>query len=95
MTAILSLADFAPYVGETFALETGEARLALVLEEAKGAAGASVREHGAFTLLFRGPADPVLPQAIYRLDREAESHDIFLVPIARDAEGTRYEAVFN
>ncbi len=49
-----------------------------------------------FSLHFRGPATPVLPQRIYRLDHpELGALEIFLVPIRRDAAGITYEAVFT
>lgn len=49
-----------------------------------------------FTLLFRGPSDPILPQRIYRLEHESlEPLEIFIVPLGVDAEGTRYEAIFS
>ncbi len=49
-----------------------------------------------FSLIFRGPESPLLPQKIYRLSGEGfEAMDIFLVPVARDSSGTQYEAIFN
>ena len=49
-----------------------------------------------FSLVFRGPVDPVLPQRTYPL-RHAElgAFELFLVPVGRDATGTSYEAVFT
>jgi len=50
-----------------------------------------------FSLLFRAPAGRGnLPQAIYRLEHDLMGPlEIFLVPIGPDAQGMRYEAVFN
>ncbi len=49
-----------------------------------------------FSLIFRGPLEPVLPQRLYPIDNERMGAlDIFLVPIGRDAQGMRYEAVFS
>jgi hypothetical protein len=49
-----------------------------------------------FSLVFRVGLDYQLPQGIYRLEHERlGALDIFLVPIAREADGLRYEAVFN
>ncbi|MFL6197789.1 MAG: DUF6916 family protein [Thermoanaerobaculia bacterium] len=53
-----------------------------------------------FSLLFLGPARPVLPQATYALEHPAlERMEIFLVPIGPDPRGKRtgmrYEAAFN
>jgi len=49
-----------------------------------------------FSLFFRGPADVPLTQRIYRVEHEAMGGmDIFLVPVAQDAAGFRYEAVYS
>src|SRR5437764_14080846 len=49
-----------------------------------------------FSVFFKGPADILLPQHVYTLEHEQMgTFDIFLVPVARDASGCRYEAVFN
>jgi hypothetical protein len=49
-----------------------------------------------FSLIFQGPAGPLLPQRIYTLERpDCGPSELFLVPIARDANGIKYEAVFN
>lgn len=49
-----------------------------------------------FSLLFRGPLQPQLPQRMYPV-RHAElgDFDLFLVPVALEKEGLLYEAVFN
>lgn len=49
-----------------------------------------------FSLVFRGPRQPILPQAIYPLDHPVLGRlEIFLVPIGYDDRGLRYEAVFT
>lgn len=49
-----------------------------------------------FSLTFEAPAEPVLPQRIYRLIHATwGSLDVFLVPVARSATGLHYEAVFG
>ena len=89
---------FSPAVGEAFTLEAGDAgRLQLSLVEVRSLGHARPEaQREPFALLFRGPADPVLPQATYRLARDGIGElDIFLVPVARTAEGTDYEAIFT
>jgi hypothetical protein len=97
----VTAATFEPAVGDTFVLDAGDAgRLDLELVEsrlhdpdapAQDASGA----RAPFSLVFRGPVDPVLAQRIYRLEHETlEQMEIFIVPIARDEAGTSYEAVF-
>jgi hypothetical protein len=49
-----------------------------------------------YSLLFCGPATPILPQRTYRLAHaEIGEVDIFLVPVGKQKEGVSYEAVFN
>lgn len=49
-----------------------------------------------FSVYFYGPGDFFLPQRIYRLEHERMGElDIFLVPVARDQRGFRYEAVYS
>jgi len=73
--------------------------LDLVLVEARNlspgqAATAPRREP--FSLVFLGPARPVLAQRIYPLENEALGRlEIFLVPIGADSGGVKYEAIFN
>jgi hypothetical protein len=49
-----------------------------------------------FSLFFEGPPEPALPQATYMFEHERMGQQaIFIVPVARTAEGFRYQAVFN
>ena len=50
----------------------------------------------AFSIVFRGPADPFLPQGTYRFDHdEIGAFELFIVPIRQDERGLYYEACFN
>jgi len=94
----LTIAEFAPRVGERFTIGaadgfTLEAELvaAAPLGEGEGGQG-----RAPFSLVFRGRADVVLRQRIYRVDHsELGPLDIFLVPIGPDGDGMRYEAIFT
>jgi hypothetical protein len=93
----LSVDDFSPALGTTFRLDGA---VALELIEARTVPDAPARDasgrRSPFSLVFRGPVDPVLPQRIYRLEHaELEALEIFVVPIGQDAGGTRYQAVFG
>jgi hypothetical protein len=98
----LTIDDFKPVVGQTFALDLdGTAVLDLELVRARPltpdapAVDESGRRTG-FALDFRGPADPILPQRIYRLEHDAVGAlEIFIVPVARDVRGADYEAIFT
>lgn len=49
-----------------------------------------------FSVYFKGPSNPFLQQATYSLLHERLGEVVlFLVPIAQDENGFRYEAVFN
>jgi hypothetical protein len=97
VTEALTLDAFSPHVGTGFRLKLDDAALDLVLEDAtagvviEGPRGTS----SSFSLTFRGPAQPILPQRIYHLEHPAlDQLDIFLVPVGADAAGVTYEAVF-
>jgi hypothetical protein len=85
--------DFAGRTGTAYDVTFGEAAVPLMLDEVELLPDAG-REGGSFRLIFSGPADPVLPQAIYPFRSGEEAVEIFIVPIARDDKATRYEAVF-
>ena len=87
----LRLVDFV--TGTVYDVRAADAIYPLTLDKGQELSD-SGREGGSFRLEFLGPADPVLPQATYRFAGEGTDHDIFIVPIARDAGGVRYEAVF-
>ena len=49
-----------------------------------------------FSLQFRGPATPRMPQHIHTLEHDKlGTFNIFLTAIAGDAEGITYESVFH
>ncbi|WP_342087358.1 DUF6916 family protein [Dyadobacter sp. OTU695] len=59
--------------------------------------GYSPLERGSFSVEFQTNGDSrVIAQGIYRVVRsDGQQFDLFLVPIAQDPLGTRYEAVFS
>lgn len=92
--ATLELADFAACVSQKFRLDASDTTLDLVSAEGLGAAPADGRRRS-FSIVFRGPRTPALPQRIHRLESvRLGVLEIFLVPIEPDAAGRRYEAVF-
>lgn len=88
----LGVGDFAPTVSDTYTLDLGEpGAIAIVLEEAE----AQRAEPRPFSLVFRGPLEPQLAQGTYDLAHPGlGALALFLVPISRDEDGMRYEAVF-
>ncbi len=98
----LTVEDFAPHVGTEFLcrLQDGSA-YALKLVEAtpystQGGRATAPNRRQPFSLIFLGPPEPILPQAIYPLEHAGmETLPIFIVPIGREPEGIEYQAVFN
>jgi hypothetical protein len=89
--------DFEACLNQRFAIKDGEhdhLELELVEVEPRAAAGGQAR--APFSLLFRGPVEPVLSQAIRAVSNDAlGAMELFLVPVSGDTQGTLYEAVFN
>jgi hypothetical protein len=87
------LDDFSSRIGRLFLLEAAGHRAELVLDVAEEISG-SPRARGGFRLEFVGPLDPVLVQGIFPLAIDDDRFGMFLVAIAREPAGMRYEAVF-
>jgi hypothetical protein len=92
---------FSPLIGTRFVLELdAAASLTLELMEAVSLGGAASgipsERRRPFSLVFRGPSQPVANQRIYRLDHASlGAFELFLVPIGPDEAGMRYEAIFT
>ena len=90
----LNAGAFAEHVHTRFKTQLGEARIELELSSVTERELSPRLE--AFSLLFRGPTQPHLPQKIYRLEHEKlGAFSIFLTAIEGDADSIWYEAVFN
>ena len=97
-----NLASFAPLLGDRFQLVLGGSEIVdLILVEADGGRrGSDADADGAgrppFSLVFRGPLEPVLPQRIYGFRNETlGSFELFIVPIGPAGEAMQYQAVFG
>lgn len=95
----LTKETFAERVGETFLVEAGPDPLELELAEVSSlgeSPGEGRREP--FALLFSGPPEPALLQAMYPVENPILGRfDLFLVPVGPGKEGTSlcYEAIFT
>jgi hypothetical protein len=97
----LTFDQFSGRVGEAFDISvdggpTIRTELVETVESSEaGGRGPEGQQRLQFSLVFRGPPEPRLPQAIYGLDHAELGHlDLFLVPIGPDGEGMRYQAAF-
>jgi hypothetical protein len=93
--------DFSGRIGESFEVTVDDtAPLGLVLAESSlgtelGGPGPEGQERSQFSLTFRGPATPFLPQGTYELDHaELGALSLFLVPLGPEGDEMRYEAAF-
>ena len=95
MTAALSHATFARQVRSMFHIEDLDATpLAVELIDANQLYKAVHQD--SFSIVFRGPTAPLLPQGTYRFHhKEMGEFDLFIVPIRRDTGGLYYEACFS
>lgn len=92
---------FETRVGEQFVVSAeGVPAVAMELVEATeatehGGTGPEGQQRLQFSLLFAGPFDPLLPQAVYAIDHDALGRlELFLVPAGPDDGAMRYSASF-
>ena len=103
MLETFTVGTFAPHLGARFRIRPdGLEPVEVVLIEATalggggGGTGGGPGRRTPFSIVFRGPRTPLLPQRIYPMEHDAiGTFDLFLVPIGPDQEGMRYEAVFT
>ena len=93
----LTVETFAELAGDRFAVRVApDATLELELIEANALGARPGRGRAPFSVLFRGPLAPVMPQRIYPLAHETlGSLELFLVPIGPRDGGMVYEAIFT
>ncbi len=97
MLKSVTIETFAPRIGEGFRLSAGDGQAmdAKLIEATPLGASA----HGGrqpFSIVLLGPAAPVWPQRIYRVEHEAlDPLDLFLVPVGPRDGGMQYQAIFT
>lgn len=89
----VSFSDFSEREGDVFRVAVGGDAVEMILDLALALKG-SERPGGGFKLEFLGPAEPRLDQGVYPFEMGDGALDIFIVPIALEAQGLRYEAIF-
>jgi hypothetical protein len=95
MAATLEHEVFSRYLNTNFRILLGESNsVEAELSAVNDPQISPQQEH--FTIVFRGPREPLLNQAIYRFEHdEMGEFNLFIVPIRQDEDNTFYEAVFN
>ena len=93
----LTREDWSAYLNRTFHSEpvAGQS-LSFELLEVSGLGHKPGDRREPYSLIFRGPAEPVLEQGIVELRQDKLGVlALFLVPIGPDRQGMCYEAVFT
>ena len=96
----LTYEHFARREGEPFSLLLGDEIITTELIAASesteaGGPGPQGQQRRQFSLVFRGPVAPMLPQGTYRIDHtELGELELFLVPVGARDDGVLYEAAF-
>lgn len=93
----LTSADFTAHLNQPFRIRlAGMGPLETELIEVTELGEVVPGRRQAFSLIFRGPRQIVLPQRIYPVEHEVMGAlDLFLVPIGPDQAGMCYEAIFT
>lgn len=99
MAATLTENEFSKHVNTKFRVDPdAENSVELELTEVKSYTSKHQEQSGMerFSVYFQGPAAPHLPQKLYTFQHAAMgSFEMFVVPIAKNDQGFRYESVFN
>jgi hypothetical protein len=98
MLESLTRESFAAHLGSVFRAQAPDRVLEFRLVEVKAlsTAAGEARQRQPFSLYFLGPGDVLVPQQTVALEHAALGRlGIFLVPVGREPEGYRYEAVFG
>lgn len=97
MLETLTKETWEAYLEQSFDIDADSQQpLQIRLTEVSGYGRRLGAQREAYSLMFRGPAQPVLMQRIYTVRHEKMGPlAIFLVPIGPDVQGMRYEAVFT
>ncbi|MEM7479889.1 MAG: hypothetical protein AAF481_01835 [Acidobacteriota bacterium] len=93
----LQLSTFQEHVGSKARLTLeGDPAIDLEITEVTAMVKNPDSSREPFSVLFRGPAEPVLEQAIYSLEHAGLGEmGLFLVPLGPKGDGIEYEAVFT
>jgi hypothetical protein len=98
MAASLTEDAFSKELNTKFRVSPGDGAIDLELVEVKSYLSKQ-KEHEEmerFSAYFQGPVEPHLPQGLYKFQHEQMGEfDLFIVPVAKNDAGFRYEAVFN
>ena len=94
--ATLSAEDFETLAGQIIRVHAADGVLDCVLERVQRNPFPSGRAQGGFSLQLLGPLAPAFQQGQHQFDHpQLGPLVLFLTPTAREAQGMRYEIIFN
>lgn len=95
MAASLEHETFFRHLNTTFRISLGKSDTVEAELSTVGDLQLSPRQER-FSIIFRGPNEPLLPQGSYRFEHdEIGEFILFIVPLRQDDSSSFYEAVFN
>ena len=95
MNEPLKLQDFTELADGALPVTVGDQVVPLKVVEARALQSPSPRQEPVIVVL-RGPRDPMLLQGTHAFTHPRRGRiEVFIVPVARDAAHSTYEAVFN
>lgn len=96
---MLDREDFARVTDQEFDVDVGDATVTMTLIGLEPLKTPQGMPREAFSLIFKSASSVILPQRIYQMRNrglaDAQKVGVFIVPIGRDPDGVRYQAVFN
>jgi len=96
MLETFTVETFAGREGQAFEVRAGDQQYTLALESVTPTGMPVEGRRRAFSLLFLGPEDVILPQRTYEMTHEdLGTFDLFIVPVGRTPQGVQYEAIFT
>lgn len=95
MLETLHLASFSEHVNTKFRIN-GDDSTFVDIELIEAVDEESTPKQERFSLIFRGPLQPHLPQGTYTIEHDKMGTlSLFLVPVAQQEDGFHYQAAFN
>ena len=95
----INIDDFEPCLGQTFRVMHENADgidLELIQVKPLSAADSKAQARQSFSLLFRGPLQPMVGQQVLKFENSTLGElELFLVPIGPDDVGMLYDVTFN
>jgi len=87
---------FQKQLNQVFQIHGEFGTIEATLTDCKKLSGPPTNNRAPFSIVFRGPPEPLLDQDTYKVKNDAMgAMEIFLVPLGPDSTGMRYEAVFT